>query len=59
MQGGRISFARATGRFFAKYLSALPLLAGYWIQPFTRHQQTLHDILSNCVVVDEGRGYLA
>lgn len=54
MEGRRISFGRATGRFLLKYLSALPLMIGYLIQPFTQHQQTLHDILTKCVVVDEG-----
>ncbi len=29
LQGYRISFARATGRHFAKYISAMILLIGY------------------------------
>ncbi len=29
LQGNRISFARATGRHFAKYISAMILLIGY------------------------------
>lgn len=51
LQGGRISFGRATGRFFAQYLSAIPLFLGYLIQPFTERKQALHDILVGTVVV--------
>jgi uncharacterized RDD family membrane protein YckC len=51
MSGGRITFGRATGRFFAQYLSALPLLLGYLIQPFTERNQALHDLLVGTVVV--------
>jgi uncharacterized RDD family membrane protein YckC len=51
MSGGRITFGRATGRFFAQYLSAIPLLLGYFIQPFTERKQALHDLLVGTVVV--------
>ena len=51
MSGGRITFARASGRFFGQYLSALPLLLGYFIQPFTERRQALHDLLVGTVVV--------
>ena len=49
--GGRISFLRATGRHFAKWISALLLFAGYLIQPFTPKRQALHDILSGTLVI--------
>jgi uncharacterized RDD family membrane protein YckC len=49
--GRRISFARATGRFFAKYLSAALLWVGFIIVAFTRRRQGLHDLLSGCLVV--------
>ena len=51
LNGGRISFARATGRNFARYVSALTLLIGYLIQPFTEKRQTLHDMLAGTLVV--------
>lgn len=35
MDGERISFARATGRYFAQYVSLLTAYIGYSIQPFT------------------------
>ncbi len=49
--GGRISFLRATGRHFGKWLSELVLCAGYLIQPFTPQRQALHDILARTLAV--------
>src|SRR5919198_3528125 len=42
--GTRISFARATGRHFAKYISALILGVGFIMAAFTAKKQALHDI---------------
>ncbi|MDB5337073.1 MAG: transporter [Planctomycetaceae bacterium] len=50
LSGERLSFAQASGRFFAKFPSAL-LLIGYLIQPFTERKQALHDILASTVVI--------
>jgi uncharacterized RDD family membrane protein YckC len=47
----RISFARASGRHFAKYLSSFTMLIGYLIQPFTEKRQALHDLLAGTLVV--------
>ena len=49
--GNKISFARASGRHFAKIISALILLIGYIMAGFTRRKQALHDILAGCLVV--------
>jgi uncharacterized RDD family membrane protein YckC len=49
--GRRISFARATGRYFASLLSAFTLGIGYLIQPFTARRQTLHDMLAGTLVL--------
>ncbi len=49
--GGRISFLRATGRHFGKWVSGLLLSAGYLIQPFTPKRQALHDILAGTLVI--------
>ena len=51
MQGNPISFSRATGRHFGKYLSSVLLLIGYLIQPFTEKRQTLHDMMAGCLVL--------
>ncbi len=51
LQGRRISFGRATGRFFAKMLSALTLLIGYVMIGFTEKKQGLHDKIAETYVV--------
>jgi len=47
----RISFARATGRYFARFISMLVLYIGYLMQPFTRRKQALHDMIAGTAVV--------
>lgn len=51
--GSRISFARATGRYFGKILSGMILLIGYIMAGFTERKQALHDILTGCYVIKE------
>lgn len=49
--GRRIDFARATGRHFAKILSAIALMIGYIMAGLTVRKQGLHDSLASCCVV--------
>ena len=49
--GRRISFGRATGRHFAKYLSAFLLGIGFIMAAFTSKKQALHDIIAETLVV--------
>jgi uncharacterized RDD family membrane protein YckC len=51
-KGDRIGFARATGRHFGKFLSALILGVGFLMVAFTPRKQTLHDSLASCLVVN-------
>lgn len=51
MSGNRISFGRATGRYFAKLLSGALMGLGYIMAGFTQQKQALHDILAGCLVV--------
>jgi len=51
IDGNRISFLRATGRYFAKWLSAVILLIGYIMAAFTARKQALHDILASTLVL--------
>lgn len=51
LDGDRISFWRATGRYWGKLLSTLILLIGYLMQPFTARKQALHDKLAATLVV--------
>lgn len=52
-EGNQISFARASGRHFAKILSALILMAGYLMVAFTQKKQGLHDMMANVIVVNK------
>jgi uncharacterized RDD family membrane protein YckC len=49
-QGRRISFARATGRYFAKIISGMILLIGYIMAGFTARKQALHDMIAGTLV---------
>lgn len=48
--GNRITFARATGRYFSKIISSMIFMIGYIIAGFTDKKQALHDIISNTLV---------
>ena len=50
LEGRRISFARATGRHFAKILSGMILLIGYIIAGFNSRKQALHDMIAGTLV---------
>lgn len=51
MEGKRISFGKATGRYFAKIISALILFVGFIMAGFTDKRQALHDKITNCLVL--------
>jgi uncharacterized RDD family membrane protein YckC len=50
-RGERISFLRATGRYAAKYLSALPCFLGFIMALFSSRGLALHDWLAGTRVV--------
>jgi uncharacterized RDD family membrane protein YckC len=50
MQGRRISFGRATGRYFGKMVSSLTLGVGYIMAAFTERKQALHDMMADCIL---------
>jgi uncharacterized RDD family membrane protein YckC len=50
LNGNRINLARATGRHFAKWLSALTLGFGYLMVGFTERKQGLHDLVAGTLV---------
>jgi len=54
LDGQRISFGRASGRYFGKLLSALILYVGFMMAGFTERKQALHDMLAGCLVVKTG-----
>jgi uncharacterized RDD family membrane protein YckC len=49
----RISFKRATGRHFAKYISELTLFIGFIMAAFTKERQGLHDMIAGTIVINE------
>ena len=49
--GNRISFVRATGRYFAKIISTLILFIGYIMIAFTEKKQGLHDMIAGTLVI--------
>lgn len=52
MQGARIGFPRALGRYLAKYISAIILLIGFIMVAFTRRKQGLHDLIAGTLVLN-------
>lgn len=51
LEGNRIGFGRATGRYFAEWITGLTLGFGYAMNLFTAKRQTLHDMMAGTVVV--------
>jgi uncharacterized RDD family membrane protein YckC len=50
--GRRVSFARASGRYFAKLITGLvPLAIGWIMAGFTEKKQALHDMIAGCLVL--------
>jgi uncharacterized RDD family membrane protein YckC len=49
-QGQRISFARATARYFSKIISFMILWIGYIMAGFTARKQALHDMIAGTLV---------
>jgi len=50
-QGQRLTFGRATGRYFAKFVSAIILLIGFIMVAFTDRKRGLHDMIAGTLVV--------
>ncbi|HUZ84758.1 MAG TPA: RDD family protein [Gaiellales bacterium] len=48
--GNRISFGRASARYFAKILSALTIFVGYIMAGFTDRKRALHDMIAGTLV---------
>lgn len=51
LNGRRVSFARASGRYWAKIVSALVFFIGFFMAGFTRKKQALHDIMAGTLVL--------
>jgi uncharacterized RDD family membrane protein YckC len=53
LEGNRISFGKATGRYFGKIVSGMILYIGFIMAGFTERKQALHDIMAGCLVVNK------
>jgi len=51
LEGQRLSFDKATGRFFGEIVSALIAGVGYIVAAFTQYRQTLHDKMAGTLVL--------
>ena len=51
LAGNRVSFLRASGRYFGKIISGMILCVGYLMAAFTARKQALHDMMAGCLVV--------
>ncbi|MHC1705621.1 MAG: RDD family protein [Tenuifilaceae bacterium] len=51
LDGNRISFGRATGRYFSRIITNMTMLIGYIIAGFTEKKQALHDMIASCIVI--------
>ena len=50
-RGERITVLRAIARYFARILSTLTLLIGYFMAGFTQNKQALHDLICSTYVI--------
>jgi len=51
LEGNRISFARATLRFFGKFISLIIIFIGFIMIGVTKKRQGLHDKIAGCFVL--------
>jgi uncharacterized RDD family membrane protein YckC len=53
LNGNKISFGRASGRYFSKIISSLTIGIGYILAGFTQQKQALHDMIAGCLVINK------
>jgi uncharacterized RDD family membrane protein YckC len=53
LEGRRLSVGRAIGRYFAHYLTYCTCSIGFLLPLFTKNRQTLHDLISGCIVINK------
>ncbi|MCD6566292.1 MAG: RDD family protein [Bacteroidales bacterium] len=51
MEGNKVSFGRATGRYFGKIISGMIMMIGYILAGLTEKKQALHDMIAGCLVI--------
>lgn len=53
IDGERLTFGRATARFFSKFLSYLSFFVGFFLATQTERSQALHDIIAGTLVIEK------
>lgn len=53
LNGNRLGFGRATGRYFGKIASTIFCGGGYLMAAFTEKKQTLHDMMASTLVLEK------
>jgi uncharacterized RDD family membrane protein YckC len=53
VEGNKIGFGKAAGRYFGKIISPLILLMGFIMVAFTQKKKGLHDMMAGCLVVNK------
>ena len=54
-EGNRLSFGRASARYFAKFVSVITLMIGFIMAAFTKRKQALHDIMAGTLVIRKSK----
>lgn len=51
--GDRLTWGKASGRYFGKIISAIPIGIGFLLAGFTQKKQALHDMMAGTFVVNK------
>ncbi len=51
VDGDKVNFGKASGKFFGNFLCFMTFLIGYFMMFFSNKRQGLHDSVSGCIVV--------
>ena len=52
--GRRVTFERATARYFSKIITGFTFGVGYLMAAFSSRKQALHDIIAGCLLIYRG-----
>lgn len=55
MNGERITFVRASVRFFGKFISSAIMMIGFIMAAFTERHQALHDLIAETLVIKKAK----
>ena len=50
-KGNKLTFGRASVRYFAKIVSAIPMFLGFFMAIVTQRKQALHDLIAETLII--------